>query len=214
MPWVLAALVGVAALGIQQRARLVRVLGKRGLALGLAGAALALVVVPATRQILLDTLSGTFALVVDSSALPVDPTAAVLERRPSGAAVYAGVLKKAVLQNCRTSRWALRGCSWPSETLRRGAPRGLLAGTPLAYFLFYGVSAWHGGLCYNMRYLLPALPFAAMASVLGLRVLVAERRAWLPCLVGGAAALTLTLVVSTLKPTRKQRSSSCCWYPC
>jgi hypothetical protein len=196
VPWALAALVGLAALAFQQRARLVRVLGGRGLALALAVAALTLVVVPATRRMLLDTLTGTFALVVDSSALPVDPTAVVLERRESGAAVYAGVLKKAVLQNCPYFTLGLAGLFVAFRDPSKRSAAWLLAGTPLAYFLFYGVSAWHGGLCYNMRYLLPALPFAAMASVLGLRALVAARRAWPPCVVGGAAALALTLVVS------------------
>jgi len=201
VPWTLATLAGLAGLAFQQRARLARLLGKRGIALTLVGAALALVLVPATRRVLLDTVSGTFALVVDSSALPFDPGAILLDRRPSGAPAYVGVLKKAVLQSCPYFTLGLVGLFALYRDAAKRSMVWLLVGTPLAYFLFYGVNAWHGGLCYNMRYFLPALPFAVIASVLGLGVLRAERRAWLPFVVGAAAALALALGTTPRRAT-------------
>jgi hypothetical protein len=188
IPWALVLVALLAAGAVHQRARLRRWFTvRRAIAAALGVLAIALAV-PASRRWLLDAGSGLFALLVDSGALPRDPSEPAIQRTESGAVSYANTLKKAVLQSCPYFGIAIVAIV---ALLRK--PEGarhlwLLCATPAAYALFYGVSAWHGGMCFNMRYLLPVLPFAAIASAAGFRELVQSRKRLLLVSVLGAVS--------------------------
>jgi hypothetical protein len=175
VPWSLASLGVLACLAVQQRQRILSLLGKRGALL----AAFALISLsllwPATRQQLFELLNGVFALVVDSAALPIDPGELAIQRRDSGAVSYMGTLKKGLLQSCPAVSVSLAAFIALARHSGNANQIWLLAGTPLTYIGFYGASAWHGGMCFNMRYLLPLLPFAAIAMAVGLRALAPSR---------------------------------------
>jgi hypothetical protein len=197
VPWSLAVIGVLACLAAWQYRRILGVLGQRGtllVALGLVALSLLL---PATRRPLLALVNGVFALVVDSAALPIVPGELAIERGDSGAVSYVGTLKRALLQSCPAITVSLAAFVALARRSGSAALIWLLAGTPLAYVGFYGASAWHGGMCFNMRYLLPLLPFAAIAMAVGLRALAPSRIAFAASFGAGVAmALAATAVLA------------------
>lgn len=194
VPWTLGLLLFLALVLVQQRERIAAALGRRALvAAGVLGA-IALAAVPVTRELGSKLAAGLFALLADAGALPVDPTELAIQRTESGAVVYAGGLKKAVLQSCPYFSAGIAGLVAVFRGRNRVRQSILLAGVPLTYAAFYGASAWHGGMCFNMRYLLPLLPFASIAAALGLREVVLGRRA-LALAFGAGAVVALVLAV-------------------
>jgi hypothetical protein len=141
-------------------------LGRRGVAIVLVVFVLALVFTHFGQRL----LNGIFQLVVDMRIRP-EGWESGLSRSAGGALVYHGSVKKSLLESC------------PYLILIViPAVRGLFSGTcgvrwllwlaPAGFFGFFGYFAWHGGVCWNMRYFNPALPFLAiLASHELLRVL-------------------------------------------
>ena len=81
--------------------------------------------------------------------------------------MYVGALKKAFVQSIP---WLPLAAVAPffsgvTEDRRR---RLVALGVPVVVNVgVFGALAWHGGLCLNLRYLLPALPFAAILAAYG-----------------------------------------------
>lgn len=174
-------------------------LSRRGLtaAAGVALAALvAALAVPEVRRLAWAALHGGWQLVVDLRARPLDIAEPALERTASGALVYVGAFKKALLQSCP---W-MAALAVPLAVAARRRAALLLALVPAAYVAFYSFSAWHGGLSLNLRYWVPGLPFLAVIGGLVWRELsaaagAAGRRA--AVLVGAALA---ALFLGVLRP--------------
>lgn len=135
---------------------------------------------PSSRALIARAAEGVFQLVVDLRVRDLGIQEGALERGPTGSLVYAGVVKKSLLQSLPY----LPLIALPLVGLLRArgdAWRGLLlAAVPASLVTVFGAFAWHGGLCFNLRYFLPVLPFAALLSAAALRELGPPRgRGWL-----------------------------------
>ncbi|MEZ5332955.1 MAG: hypothetical protein R2991_13105 [Thermoanaerobaculia bacterium] len=167
-------------------------------ALTLAGG-IALVAVAPSRDLLASCATGFAQLVVDLRLRPLGIVEPVLERTASGALLYAGGLKKAMLQSCPfliLVPAALIG-------LRKGDRRPLVALLPTAGFVgVYSAFAWHGGMSLNLRYWTPALPLLALLVAVAMRELGLERRLVAPLLgaLGCAALLGPVLRLDSVGP--------------
>lgn len=189
-----AALVGLAVLGVaclRHRPGRRGVPGRGTTAAALAAVAIVALAVPAFREVLIRLVAGGAQLVVDLRLRDPGLVEPALERSAGGALVYAGGLKKALLQSCPWLAAALLPLVGAGAT-GRGERRSalLLALVPLLYLGVYAFFAWHGGLCLNLRYLLPALPFLAILGAAAWDWLVAGmgRAVWFP--IGAAVAIT------------------------
>jgi hypothetical protein len=125
------------------------------------------------RQLLVETARGCASLLVDlrlSDPSVVEPG---LARSPDGAMLYAGSIKKAWLQSLPYAPIAVLAPFLARA--KRGAPFpfALLAAVacPVAAFCRF---RWHGGLCFNLRYFLPTLPFVAILTAIALGRLAAR----------------------------------------
>jgi len=107
-------------------------------------------------------LHGSWQILVDLRIRPMYFQEPALTRLDGGGMVYAGGLKKALLQSCPYLSILLL----PLVRMVRRHPDAsrlfALFTIPAVYCGFYGYFAWHGGLCLNQRYLLPALVFTSI----------------------------------------------------
>lgn len=84
-------------------------------------------------------------------------------RTDTGGAIYFGSFKKALLQSCPYLLPAFVACFVGLKG--RGEKRYWLwwvSIIPIIYCLAFGILSWHGTFGYNMRYIMPALPFCAI----------------------------------------------------
>lgn len=129
---------------------------------------------PATRAALITAARGLGVLLVDLRWLPLADPEPAMVRDASGAVLYLGVFKKALLQSCSyLGALTLLGVLvWrrPGERARLL----LCAALPALFVLFYARTAWHGGMAFNLRYFCPALPFLTILAAHAWRALVAD----------------------------------------
>ena len=207
IPWTLAVTLAALLLSLKFRSRIGRSLGTRGALAGAVALVALVALLPGLRRQLLALLEGVFALVIDAGALPVDASELAIERSPSGAVIYEGGLKKALIQSSPALPLALVAFVVLLRKPVRFDTAWLLAGIPLSYIGFYGASAWHGGMCFSMRYLLPVLPFAAIASALALRALSCSGR-WLTLSSAGGVGFALVVMMAVTSEANSSARSS------
>ncbi len=166
------------------------------LAVGLAG--LLALALPQGRRLALQQARGGWTLGVDLRALDRDRREPAMRRGTAGEVVYAGGLKKALLQSCPYLVVLL----WPARRLVRGGRErqrlALALVVPAAFFAFYAQFSWHGGLALNLRYLTALLPYAAILTAWALHRL-ARRAAggvWPALTAGGGAAVAAYLLAA------------------
>ena len=114
-----------------------------------------------------------------------------LKRNVYGALIYMGGYKKALLQSAPILLLGIL-TGWRVHRLRERWL--LLLILPAGLLLYLGRTVWHGGLCLNLRYLLPALPVLSVAAAPALLALWQrlEHKRWtLP----GAVLSVLMLLV-------------------
>lgn len=97
-----------------------------------------------------------------------------MTRGPRGEVVYIGAFKQALLQSLPWVPLAVHGLFGGGDRSKRG--RAVLASAVLVYVVAFGLRGWHGGLCLDQRYLLPALPCLAVLAAYGFVRLVARTR--------------------------------------
>lgn len=140
--------------------------------------------------------AGFWQIVVDLRVRGHDVIEPALTRSPGGGLVYAGALKKSLLQSCPylvaivvPLAGAVRG--------RWSRPVVMLLPVPVLFVAVFSYLAWHGGLCLNLRYLLPVLPFASILVALAWRELPRGegKRAGL-WLAGGAVAAAIVFLTA------------------
>jgi len=109
-------------------------------------------------EILKKFINGFYAILVDlrTLALYVHKFAGPVSE--TGAIIYESGYKKAFLQNVPIAVLLL-GCLFKYKDSRNIK---FLLTVPLTYMVIFGGMAWHGGLSYDTRYLIPALPFIAI----------------------------------------------------
>jgi hypothetical protein len=130
---------------------------------------LMLLLVPVARGELLRLLSGAHAILVDLRELPLDAPGAAMTRTPTGGVLYWGGYKKALLQSVPYIVLLVVPVVLAVRSRKLREPMLILSIIPLTLGVFFSYYSWHGGLCYNMRYLLPALPFLSILCAWGLR---------------------------------------------
>lgn len=154
------------------------------IAAGVASLAISIAFVGPWRQVLAGAWDGFLQLVVDLRFLPADVVQSAQTRMSDGAVVYAGGLKKALLQSCPYLPVALVAVC--AGVRRRHQGLWVLLIPLLSYLGVYVAFAWHGGLAVNMRYWTVLLPFAAILTAAALREMVPRPE---PALLGVAAAI-------------------------
>lgn len=173
----------------------------RALALAAGAVAVAALAVPATAAILARLGDGLLQLVVDLRFRDPGIREPALARLPSGAMIYLGTFKKSLLQSCP---W-VGALVVPALAAGRGRDRAavlLLALVPAGFVGAYSYFAWHGGMSFNLRYWVPALPFLAVLGAMAWRRLAgglggAARGAAL-----AAAAVTALALTGFLRAAR------------
>ncbi len=163
----------------------------------LPGGAVALLAVllafPATRGFLAKGVSQAFSHLIDLRTIRPDLVEAWVPRTAGGGVVYLWAQKKALLQSVP---W-LAAVVIPALALGvKGKERGTLALlflVPLAVAGYHGYWGYEGGLCLNMRLLLPTLPFLSILAAWGLHRLA---RRWGTTLGAGGWAVAVAVTTS------------------
>ena len=136
--------------------------------LGWAAAILAaLVFLKSSTGLLFQLFSGALQLLVDLRFRDPDLIEPAMIRTASGAVVYIAALKKSLLQSCAylpVVLLPLFTMSKKKTNLPGMAGASILYLIPLSYSGVFSFFAWHGGLCLNLRYLLPILPFTSILT--------------------------------------------------
>lgn len=163
-------------------------------------AALALPVIAALalgRHHVVRFLGGVFDIAVDFSAFDPARSEPAMARTASGAVVYFGHYKKALLQSCPYLAALILPVLLRARS-RFGAPPLWPLYLPLLILLsVFATRSWHGGMCLNMRYLLPALPMTSVLIVWVVREIHPTTKAgW----TAGALALPATAGAYLLTP--------------
>lgn len=139
------------------------------LLLGVAACA-GLLVIPTTRRLAFDSLVGAWTLIVDLRRYPLVDTPG-LQRLADGTLLYAGTVKKSLLQSLPYA--PLIGLplitQWRTEYRRAML---IFIAPVLAFVGFYSPRAWHGGLSFNLRYFLPLIPFVAILTAWSLKLAI------------------------------------------
>lgn len=158
------------------------------LLVGVAGALLVttVLVFPGASRRLWGWLQGGATLLVDLRWLP-ERQEPGMGRLPGGAVVYAGGLKKALLQSLPWLPLALVPFAAP-ELAHRVLRLLVFPALLLALFANW---AWHGGLCLNLRYFVPALPWLSLAGAWGLHLMAAQAPRAVPAAAAGGLAMGL-----------------------
>jgi hypothetical protein len=179
LPFVIALGAGLAAVWVISRPVVWERLAPRKWLLGLGLIALVAVVliVPQTRNMVSRAAFGTYALLVDLRVLDPAAMELSLSRSPTGGLIYLGALKKSLLQSM--PYLVILIVPFLSPNRRRDfAPLAMSGLIPLAYLGFFGYIRDHGGLCLNLRFFLPMLPFTALLTAYAIRDL---RNRWTVC---------------------------------
>ena len=123
-----------------------------------------LICIPQVYTMLERLVAGAAQLLIDLRYRSLDISEPGMRRTPTGGIIYIGGLKKSLLQSCPY----IAALVIPlAQALRRGRDAKaitLLLLLPACFIGVYSYFAWHGGLCLNLRYLVPTLPFAAILT--------------------------------------------------
>ncbi len=181
VPLVLLALVLLSAVWISRKALARRRSGLKNWAvLGWAAAILAAVVfLKSGTGLLFQLFSGVLQILVDLRFRDPDLVEPAMIRTASGAVVYIHAFKKSLLQSCAYLPIVVVPLLHTSRgTAKRPGSAGcsLLYLLPLSYCGVFSFFAWHGGLCLNLRYLLPILPFTSILTAWAWRELSKGRK--------------------------------------
>jgi hypothetical protein len=130
---------------------------------------LVLSMVPGASKIVIRPFQGAYQLLVDFRVRSLDIEEGGLTRSSGGGMVYMGGLKKSLLQSCPYLVVLL----FPIIRIVRRSNESfqliLLFMIPIVFISFYSYhNAWHGGLCLNLRYFFPILPFTSILTAYAL----------------------------------------------
>ena len=133
--------------------------------------------------------SGAYQLLIDLRVRDLAIEEGGLTRGPGGGMVYLSSLKKSLLQSCPY----LIALVLPLIGLVRGKDvraLGVLFLVPAAFVFVYSYFAWHGGLAFNLRYFVPALPFLAILTAYAWRDAASDfNRTWARVAIAGGLAV-------------------------
>ena len=128
--------------------------------------------IPKVQKSVWKPLSGAYQLIVDLRVRDLDIKEGGLSRSQEGGMVYIGGLKKSLLQSCPYLVILLIPFLRIIRHDKECIPLTMLFLIPVFFISFYSYSnAWHGGLCLNLRYFVPILPFTSILSAYAWRKL-------------------------------------------
>lgn len=131
-----------------------------------------LALIPRVRKTVEKPLNGAYQLIVDFRVRDLDIKEGGLSRSQGGGMVYIGGLKKSLLQSCPYLVMLLIPFLRIVPFDRESVPLIILFLIPLFFISFYSYhNAWHGGMCLNLRYFVPILPFTSILSAYAWREL-------------------------------------------
>jgi hypothetical protein len=133
---------------------------------------------PHVQRDVLELMTSVHAIASYVADLRIRPNAyPVLDQ--STAIVYAGALKKALLQSAPFLVLVVVPILRARRELELRTRVAWLLVVPVCMIGFFGVFVWHGGMCINLRYLLSALPFLCVLCAFALRDLIESApRGW------------------------------------
>ena len=124
-----------------------------------------LAMIPHVRSTVGNSLNGAYQLIVDLRVRDLDIREGALSRSEGGGMVYINGLKKSLLQSCPYLVVLLLPFLKIIRKDKESVQLTILFLIPVAFTGFYAYhNGWHGGLCMNLRYFIPILPFTSMLS--------------------------------------------------
>ena len=124
-----------------------------------------LAMIPQVRSTVGNSLNGAYQLIVDLRVRDLDIREGALSRSEGGGMVYINGLKKSLLQSCPYLVVLLLPFLRIIRKDKESVQLTILFLVPVAFIGFYAYhNGWHGGLCMNLRYFIPILPFTSMLS--------------------------------------------------
>lgn len=124
-----------------------------------------LAMIPHVRSTVGNSLNGAYQLIVDLRVRDLDIREGALSRNKGGGMVYINGLKKSLLQSCPYLVVLLLPFLRIIRNDKESVQLTILFLVPVAFIGFYAYhNGWHGGLCMNLRYFIPILPFTSMLS--------------------------------------------------
>ena len=124
-----------------------------------------LAIIPQVRSTVGNSLNGAYQLIVDLRVRDLDIREGALSRSKGGGMVYINGLKKSLLQSCPYLVVLLLPFLRIIRNDKESVQLTILFLVPVAFIGFYAYhNGWHGGLCMNLRYFIPILPFTSMLS--------------------------------------------------
>ncbi|MBW2741695.1 MAG: hypothetical protein JRE64_23270 [Deltaproteobacteria bacterium] len=131
-----------------------------------------LAIIPQVRTEVGNSLNGAYQLIVDFRVRDLDIKEGGLSRSEGGGMVYINGLKKSLLQSCPFLVVLLLPFLRIIHNDKESVQLTILFLVPVAFIGFYAYrNGWHGGLCMNLRYFIPILPFTSMLSAYAWREL-------------------------------------------
>ncbi|MEX6633045.1 ArnT family glycosyltransferase [Hyphococcus lacteus] len=165
------ALMGALAIDVSHQ-RMKRLLNLRSTTLALGVAGIFLVGFIVADAFILGLAHGTYNLVVDMQAFDPSKIRPGIIKDEFGYWSFWGIPKKALLQSLPFATLL----TLPIIDFFRGknvSANGFSLLMIAGVIAFFSMNAWHGGMTFNMRYFIPALPFIAILSATSLSALLA-----------------------------------------
>lgn len=176
LPMLAFAVAAAASLIIDATSPRVQAILRRPNAFALAAVAIIVAAVAVSmRGPLVDYAASLFTLVVDLQALPEGRLQPGLERSADGWLAFWGLPKKALTQSLPFLPLLLAPLAGFLKG-RRAREVAFCGAIIAAQIGFYALNYWHGGMAFNLRYFLPALPFVAILAAFAIEEIWAHQR--------------------------------------
>ncbi len=120
--------------------------------------------VPVLREMVARLLDGAYQVIVDLRTYDPSAVEPAQARGPAGGLFYFGVLKKSLLQSCPYFAALLLPLYTLLRPTEERSAHGILFTAAGGFIVVFSYFAWHGGLGFNLRYLLPATPFLCILA--------------------------------------------------
>ena len=128
--------------------------------------------VPSLGGMVWNLTRGVSILVADLSLVDPSVVGIGVTRGPLGSIMYAGTVKKALLQSLPWLPVALLAVTGIRRQRASVFSHAIPVLTVLAFLAVYGWQTWHGGYAFNLRYFVPLLPIFAIYGAMGIHTLL------------------------------------------
>lgn len=181
--------------------RMKRLLNLRPTTMALCVAVILLAGFTVAGAFFLGLIRGTYNLVVDMQAFDPNKIRPGIVKNEFGHWSYWGIPKKALLQSLPFATLLVMPVT-DFLRARNVSAHGFSLLMIAGVIAFFSMNAWHGGMTFNMRYFIPAVPFIAILTATSLNALLAKIENFSDTLLrsiiaGAASAMVFYFVVPT-----------------